>query len=279
MLKALAIAAMLALMVEIGARLLGLGDPALTITHPTIEYMLAPNQDVSRFGNRVAVNAWGMRSPPLSKTRDARRRVLVLGDSVLNGGNRTDHGELATTLLSRDGVLYLNASAISWGPQNMLAYVDQYGFFDADRTVIVVSAHDAFDVPTFEAPDPRVLPTQRPWSATAELVGRYVLPRIWDPAPTTQAPPTSPLALPAFATLIAKASAQGPVCVVLHATREEMSGIAAPGYVALMETARNAGGRVIEDRRFLQVDSAFRDNIHLTAAGQQQLAKAIAECS
>ncbi len=279
MMKALAIAATLALMVEIGARLLGLGDPALTITHPTIEYHLAPNQDVSRFGNRVAVNAWGMRSPPVAKTKDASRRVLVLGDSVVNGGNRTDQAELATSLLSRDEVLYLNASAISWGPQNMLAYVDAYGFFDAELTVIVVSAHDAFDVPTFEPPDPRVHPMQRPWSATAELVGRYVLPRIWEPVTRTPPAPTTPLALPAFDRLLAKASAQGSVCVVLHATREEMSGIAAPGYVALMEAAGHAGARVIEDRRFLQVDSAFRDNIHLTAAGQQQLAKTIAECS
>ena len=39
---------------EIFARYyLGLGTPPLSVTHPTIEYMLKPNQDVYRFGNHI----------------------------------------------------------------------------------------------------------------------------------------------------------------------------------------------------------------------------------
>ena len=41
---------------------LGLGDPPLSITHPRIEYLYAPNQDVQRFGKRFLVNDYSMRS-------------------------------------------------------------------------------------------------------------------------------------------------------------------------------------------------------------------------
>jgi hypothetical protein len=43
---------------------LGLGHPPLSVAHPTIEYMFAPDQDVSRFGNRQVYNAYGMRNDP-----------------------------------------------------------------------------------------------------------------------------------------------------------------------------------------------------------------------
>ena len=80
---------------------LGLGDPPLSITHPRIEYLYAPNQDVRRFGKRFLVNDYSMRSAPLAARKGAdERRVLVFGDSVVNGGNLTDHQDLATTRLA-----------------------------------------------------------------------------------------------------------------------------------------------------------------------------------
>ena len=45
---------------------LGLGDPPLSITHPRIEYLYAPNQDVRRFGKRFLVNDYSMRSAPFA---------------------------------------------------------------------------------------------------------------------------------------------------------------------------------------------------------------------
>jgi hypothetical protein len=62
---------------------LGLGNPPLSVAHPTIEYLFKPNQDVRRFDNRVRINAYGMRSEdfPASKPQD-EFRVLVFGDSV-----------------------------------------------------------------------------------------------------------------------------------------------------------------------------------------------------
>src|SRR5687768_7294859 len=58
-------AAVLALVAgELFARfVLGLGDPPLSVAHPTIEYMFKPSQDCRRFSNTVSYNAYGMRSP------------------------------------------------------------------------------------------------------------------------------------------------------------------------------------------------------------------------
>src|SRR5680860_1531138 len=129
---------------------LGLGDPPLFIQHPAIEYMYKPNQDVYRFGNHFIVNQFGMRSHPFTVSKEGNEfRVMVFGDSVLNGGNLTDHDDLATSILEskftkagHENVVVGNISAGSWGPGNWLAYAREYGFFDTDIVAIVVSSHD-----------------------------------------------------------------------------------------------------------------------------------------
>lgn len=175
-----------ALVVELSARhWLGLGTPPLSQAHTSIEYMFVPNQDVERFGNRFITNEFGMRSPPLpALKRPDDMRIVVFGDSVLNGGNLTDHGDLATTILQgemeRSGnwrsVFVANVSAGSWGPGNWLAYTRHYGLFSADFVVLVVSSHDLADHPTFRPLDPNTHPTERPWFAVTEGLTRY-LPR------------------------------------------------------------------------------------------------------
>jgi len=172
--------------VELFARFgLGLGTPPLSVTHPQIEYLFKPNQDVNRFGNRILVNAYGMRTPdfPMHKQNPAERRIMVFGDSVLNGGAQTDHEALATSILARDLsrawqalVVVGNISAGSWGPGNWLAYAREYGWLDADAVVLVMSSHDTADNPTFAPLNPNTHPTVRPWTAVGEGLTRY-LPR------------------------------------------------------------------------------------------------------
>lgn len=168
---------------EIAARFyLGLGTPPLSIAHPKIEYMFKPDQNVSRFGNNIIINHYGMRSIYFSeKKADDEFRVMVFGDSVINGGNLTDHQDLATTKLQNllnqnNRVTVGNISAGSWGPGNWLAYADVYGFFDADVVVLVISSHDYIDNPTFESLNKNTHPTQKPFSALTEGIVRY-LPR------------------------------------------------------------------------------------------------------
>ena len=77
-----------------------LGTPYLYQTDPEIEYMLKPNQDVYRFGNHIIVNQYGMRSASFPEEKsDDERRIMIFGDSVLNGGNLTAHPDLATSIL------------------------------------------------------------------------------------------------------------------------------------------------------------------------------------
>lgn len=95
--------AVLAISLEVLARYwLGLGDPTLYVAHPTIEYLLKPGQVARPYGNMVEVNRFGMRSPDFAPDKAAGEyRVLVFGDSVVNGGNRIDQADLATSLLRR----------------------------------------------------------------------------------------------------------------------------------------------------------------------------------
>ncbi|MES2213102.1 MAG: hypothetical protein V4490_08225, partial [Pseudomonadota bacterium] len=170
---------------EIVARYyLGLGTPPLLVLHQRIEYMFKPNQDVYRFGNHFIVNQYGMRTEPFSTQKiNSEFRIMVFGDSVLNGGNLTDHAALATTLLkdrlsevNDKNVVVGNISAGSWGPGNWLAYAKEYGFFGADIVVLVISSHDYADNPTFHALNKNTHPTEKPISALLEGVTRY-LPR------------------------------------------------------------------------------------------------------
>ena len=108
---------------------------------------------------------------------------MVFGDSVLNGGAQTDHEALATSVLARDlsvawqtPVVVGHISVGSWGPGNWLAYAREYGWFDADAVVLVMSSHDTADNPTFAPLNPNTHPTEWPWTAVGEGVTRY-LPR------------------------------------------------------------------------------------------------------
>ncbi|MBE9175482.1 hypothetical protein IQ225_09545, partial [Synechocystis salina LEGE 06155] len=103
--------------------------------------MFKPNQDVMRFGNSFRTNSYGMRSEELPKQKnDSELRVLVFGDSVINGGNLTDQSDLATEIVkskinqSKEFSI-ANISAGSWGPGNWLAYVKEYGFFNANKLI------------------------------------------------------------------------------------------------------------------------------------------------
>ncbi|MEM9087724.1 MAG: hypothetical protein AAGC93_03165 [Cyanobacteria bacterium P01_F01_bin.53] len=158
--------------------------------------MVKPNQSVMRFGNRFMSNAYGMRSAPLGKEKAADElRVMVFGDSIVNGGDSVDQADLATTQLqaslnqasnqnvvnqnivnqnvkSQNAVVG-NISSNSWGPGNWLAYAQEYGFFEADTVVLVISSHDYADVPTFEPLEESSFPTQQPISALSEALIRY----------------------------------------------------------------------------------------------------------
>ena len=290
----LAVIAALILVGEAVARYgLGLGTPPLSVAHPRIDYMFAPNQDVDRFGNRQLYNAYGMRNAPVSSWGDDRR-VLVFGDSVLNGGNLTDHEELATTIASDDvaDAVFANISAGSWGPDNILGWMKTFGLLDADAVVLVLSSHDLGDAPQFAPLNPATHPTETPVSALYEGVVRY-LPRylpdavgeVLRPAPgkrtlegeITERPGRE--ALPQIFRRLAAATV--PACVVVHGTRSEMQKDDPEELRTLQDLVSFYGVPTVApfgDVSRSEVNALYRDDIHINDRGQRELADAILKC-
>lgn len=270
---------------------LGLGDPPLYQPDSEIEYLLRPNQNVYRFGNHYIVNRYSMRSENFPPQRaPGERRVMVFGDSVLNGGARIDQSRLATeqlrSRLSQSGgkATVGNVSAFSWGPGNWLAYARRYGFFDADTVIVVVNDGDYGDVPSFAPLNPHTHPSQRPVSALWEGATRY-LPDILGTA-SLGAPPQQPVdsdreaSLRDLKTFIEMAQQSGrKVRLVQHYQQQQLDAPQPPsGLSAFASACAERGVPVISlrDAERKARDTAYFDDIHLNAIGQDILAEGLA---
>lgn len=274
---------------EVGARKgLGLGDPPLYEADPAYEYRLRPHQRVQRFGHPFHTDRLGLRSAELAPQRAAnQRRLLVIGDSVVWGGSRLDQQLLATERIRRTtGYEVANVAAPSWGPANQLAFLRRHGLLDATDVVLVISSHDAFDIPTFESLSKHPeRPTQKPWSALWEGWKRYVLPSIT--AELIGSPPTRPQAgsesaledLDRLLTLVSRPGVR--VGVVQFWERGEMqSGRPYAGHQEIARVIQRHGIRPIQSgpefRQCGPADALFSDHIHpYTASGQSCLAGTI----
>jgi len=289
---------------------LGLGDPPLSMDHPTIEYMFRPDRTYHRFGNRVHYNAYSMRSESFRPTqpREKQLRILMMGDSIINGGNLTDQRDLASARLKRRlarrfesqnrRVVVGNISAGSWGPGNLNAYAEQYGLFDPDLVVIVVNSKDWTDTRDFTYPAGRNAnyPSESPTLAMQEAATRYLpryLPR-WVPLPwrwldsseSDEAPiPAPEVSLktaeqPMRALISTIQQNEAPAVVALHAKRRELGGNWAAGRKRFRQLTRDMDARFVElDAPFegavQQGKTVYRDPTHPNAAGQKLLADAL----
>lgn len=278
---------------------LGLGTPPLFVADPEIEYMMAPDQDVMRFGNRQLINEYGMRSPPMdSVTQD--HIVLAIGDSVLNGGSQIDHAALATTLAGDDTTFFGNASAKSWGLENMSAWIDRFGLLGAESVVLVLNSHDLTDFPTFAPLDGTSHPTKRPPLALIEGITRY-LPRYLPESLTAvfsggndSTGETEAEAGPAeiergradLRHLVGQvAERDAALCVVLSQTRDEIAaGTPDPGHGEMRAVLSESDVPVVNMGPRLETamdagQSPFLDYIHLNRRGQQVLSTALRDCA
>lgn len=136
--------------VELLGRYMGLTSYPLFYNSEKYEYHLKPNQNTIIFRNHFYTNEYSMRSRPINKGDSLA--VLLIGDSVLNGGNLIDQDSLASTILEKKltkelkrNIRVFNVSAKSWGPDNAAAFIEEYGLFNSDLIVLVVSSHDAHD--------------------------------------------------------------------------------------------------------------------------------------
>ena len=156
----------------------GLGNPPLYVADRELGYLLAPNQKLRRFGNRFETNQYSMRSREITESSD-RPRILLLGDSVVNGSWWTDQNETLSNLLAErqdNTIEVLNASANSWGPRNELAYLKQFGLFDADTLVLIINTDDLFaGEPTSSAVGNFSYPDRPPALALVELYQTFIV--------------------------------------------------------------------------------------------------------
>ncbi len=274
---------------------LGLGDPPLVVADPEVEYLFKPSSMYRRFGRTLRYNAWSMRSRefPGRKTDCAEFRVVFLGDSVINAGALTDQEQLATSILEQRlaarlgrAVVVGNASAGSWGPPNMAAYLRRFGTLDADVIVLVLSSHDAFDCPSGEPivgahPD---FPDRTPWSASWEACSRY-LPRYlpflrqrraaagkWSEAKALET------CLGAVVDIAARAKAAGAeILLVQHLASSELGRAPTLGHARIAEVAQSLGLRTVQlGPAFAAALQAgrkpYRDDIHPNEVGQELIA-------
>lgn len=184
---------------ELGLRWLGFGKPVLYLADPQIGYLIAPNQQTRRFGNRIQINAYAMRSPAISPSRPAQTwRILMLGDSIVNGGWWTDQSQTLSAQLQNQlqnqvrphlnpavpsnpssqitSVEVLNASANSWSPRNELAYLRRFGSFESQTLILVINTDDLFGTAPYSVVvgRDRNYPDRQPPLALAEALSRYV---------------------------------------------------------------------------------------------------------
>lgn len=274
---------------------LGLGTPVLYIAHPTIDYVVTPNQDVSRFGNRQIYNAQSMRSPSLD-TLNGRQLVLVFGDSVLNGGALTDQKDLATTRATDQHYFFGNVSAGSWGPGNHRAWMDVHGLLGATTVLFVFNSYDLDHQPAFRPLNTNTHPTRPPLMASGELITRYVsrylpyglgrylaLETPPDPRPRPDRSTTGRGHLQAMFSRLTQESTA--VCILLHPTQTEIAHGPDPGRVGFQSLAEAWSIPVIDlAPRYLRTGDTsrlyrYRDDIHLGVAGQRVLTQALRDCN
>ncbi|MBX3406791.1 MAG: SGNH/GDSL hydrolase family protein [Phycisphaeraceae bacterium] len=280
----------------------GLGDPPLYVLDEQVEYLYKPSSSFTRMGNHVRINQWSMRADefPASKADPRELRILLMGDSILAGGARIDQSDLASAVIgpelariSQRPVVVGNASAGSWGPPNLLAYAERFGFFEADVVVLVLNSNDYDDVPGLEPIGPQ-WPTRKPVLALQEVAQNYG-PRLLARAGLggRSAPPRTTTheqdvahALGALRDLIDLARASGASVVLvqylklseLAAARSEGGGGAEAGFSAIRAVAESASVRTIDTSGAFAANGVPRanfflpgDNVHPSAAGQRAM--------
>jgi len=284
----------------------GLGDPPLYVADDLTGYRLAPNQSLRRRGNRIAINDYSMRGPSLSPHRPSQTlRVLLLGDSIVNGGWWTDQSALLSmkvqAVLDNDLIQdtaqasgltqaeVFNASANSWGPRNELGYVQRFGTFESQVVMLVINTDDLFAIApnSYELGRHPAYPIRRPPLALWEVIRRR---QPYQPSPEFQALHNEPgdrvgVNLEAIRQLNAQvASSQGRLLLAMTPLRRELdNGPRDYEQVARQRLIAFAAAEGIPYLdflpRFQSLDHAalYFDHIHLNAQGNQVVGQALAE--
>lgn len=163
----------------------GFGRPLLYTPDARAGYIPAPNQELRRFGARIHINEYGMRSASVRQPKPVmERRLLFIGDSVTFGTTYVDQGKIFTALIQNaldtsggGQAEVLNASAGGWAPENEYRYLISRGTFDSDFVIFVVNTNDLGQPFEQFKPSPQ-FPIKDPLTAMGEVLERYVAPHL-----------------------------------------------------------------------------------------------------
>ncbi|OCR01617.1 lipolytic protein G-D-S-L family [Oscillatoriales cyanobacterium USR001] len=289
----------LLVIVEISLRVLfGFGNPLVYIPDSDCGYLLAPNQTVRRFGNRIEINQYSMRSPAIAPIPPTSTlRILLLGDSIANGGWWTNQPDTISEIIARllrqknhSNVEVLNASANSWGPQNELAYLQKFGHFGAQILVLLINTDDLFaKIPSsLVVGRDRNYPDRKPPSAIIELCSRHLFPVAKFPEIETQTSKRGDIvgdnleAIGKIQTIATSANAQ--FVLAMTPLLREISDRSPRDYEI---QARNRLTEFTQTEQIIYLDflpifnsiqqptNLYRDNIHLSPQGNQLVSETI----
>ncbi|MEH2411338.1 SGNH/GDSL hydrolase family protein [Nostoc sp.] len=126
---------------------------------------------------------------------------MMIGDSILNGGNPTDQQQTITEIFKFKLLAVghpaevLNTSAGSWGIGNHLGYLREFGTLESDVVVLEIGTNDLAQPTSTSAivgNDPN-FPTHPPLFAIQEAWTRYTWPRLLQIFKIGSAPSDFPL--------------------------------------------------------------------------------------
>ncbi|MEL7038122.1 MAG: SGNH/GDSL hydrolase family protein [Cyanobacteria bacterium J06592_8] len=292
------------IIVEVGLRVFfGFGRPLIYQADTEVGYLLVPNQKTRRFGNRIEINQYSMRGSAITPTLDSETlRILLLGDSIVNGGWWTDQSDIISEILTqqlnqtldrqtpKQTIEVLNVSAGSWGPPNQLAYLRKFGTFEAAYLILIINTDDLFTKP----PNPNIVgrdrnyPDHRPALAVLELLSRFSSSNQFSLTPT-EPEPNDPVGynLKAIQEIQEIATqAQMPFLLVMTPLLRE---IGTPGPRDYEIKARLRLTELTQTQNIPYIDflpifntvdepaTLYRDHIHLSVEGNQQVTQKLTQ--
>lgn len=297
----------LLLSAEIGLRaIVGLGNPPLFQSDPEVGYLMVANQEVYRLGTRIKINAFHQRSDDLAPLpAPGVIRYFFLGDSITFGITGVDQTQIYPELVgsaqrqSGEKIEIMDASAVSWGIGNELAYVRRFGTFGSKIAILEIGSADLLQ-PTSVGDGVGVnasQPARKPISAISELLERVLLPRLKDMLGMVDASnePVTPADrdlqydenMKHFADLVAAVRKQGssPLVVLMPGLAElvppESPGLSRyqPYRARFRQYAAGLGLPLLDIadkwRGDANNEAYYVDGTHLTVAGNEALAREI----
>lgn len=258
------------LAVETGARMMGIGDYALYEASDTVGYIPKPSQ-AGAFLNRYRW-VFNERSMGVSTPfRPAPKDILLIGDSIVLGGNQVDQPNKLGPALSRmTGCTTWPISAGSWGLLNELRVLESNPDFLKVGTIVFVSNSGDFNAASIWQ-NGFTHPRNRPVLISLFAASKYLYGTV-DRTNLRDADAVRVDWKTELAAFFRRYS--GRVVWVLYPQREELA--APSGAFAPLKAAVHGKAEIInvdEDRRWNT--GIYKDYIHPTDAGTRTLASII----